>query len=250
MAEKKAAIISGCDASTLNFFGDMDEVNFKEVQLNDISSDFDCVLVPEAADDDKLDEILRKIKIKLLPAAVITFNNDPDYLERILDCGADDVIVLPMPAKLIKHRILSLCSNSAFSEDPVDFRLFDNIAASNTGGGSFIIQENDFANIYRFVLRLLERLDKKAQLLIFKVDSRFKSSFIEPEIIHTFSNVVQTCLRRGDISSLHGRQVFVILIGSDEEGGRIVAKRLIETFYAHCNDDAYDITYEIREINN
>lgn len=250
MADKIAAFIGTSDDKTDGYFSGLDEIIIRKSDIDSISPDTDCVIIFQDGLGSDIKKAIEQLKKPFLPVAVATTNNDPDNLEDILDCGADDIIVLPMPKRLIKQRLTALCRISLSYSGAVDFALFDNIAASNKGMGSFIIQEDDFANIYRFVMRLLERFEKSAQLIIFNIESRFKDSFIEPEIVHTFLHVVQTCLRRGDISSLHGRQIFVILMGSDKEGGSLAAKRLIETFYAHCDDDAYDITYEMREINN
>lgn len=248
MLEKKAAVLGSPSPETAKILAGVEGLTCIETIPGNIPIDADCILIPCGDVTDELGKLITQAKEHFLPVGVITENASNDELEHILDLGADDIIPLPLPVRLVSQRITALCSIASFAEGAVDFSLFDKIADSNGGIGSFIIQENDFANIYRFVLRLLERLDKKAQLLIFNVSSRFQD-FIEPEIVHNFSGVVQRCLRRGDISSLHGRQVFVILIGADTAGGNVAAKRLIDTYFAHFDDDAYDIDFQIKEIN-
>lgn len=248
MLEKNVAVISNSYENTDKYLHGIEGISFHKTALEDISADYDCVLISQDLISDDLHNTINEAKRQFLSVGVLTFDGSSENLDKMLEYGADDVIVLPMPAQLIKKRLETLCSNSVLSPDPVDFSLFDKIAESNRGSGSFIIQDNDFTNIYRFVLRMLERLDQNAQLIIFTVSTRIKG-FIEPEIIQNFSNVVRTTLRRGDISSIHGRQLFVILMGADKEGGQIAAKRLVETYFAHYDDGIYDISYEIREIN-
>ena len=124
----------------------------------------------------------------------------------------------------------------------------DDVSVSS-GQGSFKVDEADFRKLYEFVQRLLERLEKDAHLVIFSFSSRFGSR-IEPEIVNDFTTVVQRCLRKGDISCKSGHSLYVILLGADKNGSEVVAKRLIETFWSVCDDDAYDIDYEIKPINS
>ncbi len=248
MIEKSVAVISNSYENTDKYLHGIKGISFHKTSLEDISADYDCVLISQDLISEDLHNNINEAKRQFLSVGILTFDGSSENLDNLLAYGADDVIVLPMPAQLITKRIETLCRNSVLSPDPVDFSLFDKIAESNRGSGSFIIQDNDFTNIYRFVLRMLERLDQKAQLIIFNINTRAKG-FIEPEVVQNFSNIVRTALRRGDISSIHGRQLFVILMGADRDGGATAAKRLVETYYAHYDDGIYDLSYEIREIS-
>lgn len=248
MLEKNVAVISNSHENTDKYLHGIKGIHLNTTTIDDISADYDCVLISQDLISEDLHNTINEAKRQFIAVGIMTFDGSSENLDKLLEYGADDILVLPMPGQLIAKRIEALCRNSVLTSDPVDFSLFDRIAESNKGSGSFIIQDNDFTNIYRFVLRMLERLDQNAQLVIFNVNSRLKG-FIEPDVMQNFSNIVRTALRRGDISSIHGRQLFVILMGADKDGGSKAAERLIETYYAHYDDGIYDLSYEIREIN-
>ena len=209
----------------------------------------ECVLIPQEYAGEKLVRMIRSMKNLLIPVAVATHDGTTDNQEYLLECGANDVIVLPIAAQLLEKRLLSLGAGSVLTRTNVNFAAFDRIREVNQGRGAFVVQENDFANIYRFVVRILERLEQKAQLIIFTFNSDF-GPFIETGTVFDFIKVVQAVLRRGDISSIYGRQVFVILMGTDAENGERVVKRMLDTFTAHYGDDTCEITYEMREISS
>ena len=198
---------------------------------------------------DAEEEQIRALRKLLIPVAVATYDGSAGNQEFLVGCGADDVIVFPIPGKLLEKRLEALSGSSVFSQADVDFSAFDRIREANQGKGSFIVQQHDFANIYRFVMRLLERLDQKAQLIIFTFTSDC-GPVIESEGIMNFLRIVQACLRRGDISSVCGRQVFMILIGADELGGHTVIQRVLNAYAAHFDDDSCEITFEMREISS
>ena len=248
MTNNIAAVVGADTAAITGVFSGTKEIGFDFISANELDNSYSSVLIWQDSKQD-IPAVIRKCKELRLPSAVVTKDGSRENLENLLEIGCDDVIVLPLPPVLLERRAAALPGIAAAANDRIDFKVFDSIAASNKGSGSFIIQEADFANIYRFVLRLLERLDQKAQLIIFSITSRFRNGFVEPEVMQSFAGVVQRCLRRGDISSLHGRQIAVILMGSDEAGGKGAADRLIQTFYSQ-NDDVYDISYEIRQINS
>ena len=211
--------------------------------------DSDCVLLTQEFAGDKLADRIRALRKLLIPVAVATYDGSAGNQEFLVGCGADDVIVFPIPGKLLEKRLEALSGSSVFSQADVDFSAFDRIREANQGKGSFIVQQHDFANIYRFVMRLLERLDQKAQLIIFTFTSDC-GPVIESEGIMNFLRIVQACLRRGDISSVCGRQVFMILIGADELGGHTVIQRVLNAYAAHFDDDSCEITFEMREISS
>ena len=169
MFEKKAAVLGALSPDTAKLLSAIEGLICIETIPGNIPVDTDCILIPCKSPDEELASLIARVKERYIPVGIITENASSDELEQFLDMGADDIITLPMPLRLVSKRIAALCSITAFDEGAVDFTLFDKIADSNSGIGSFIIQENDFANIYRFVLRMLERLDKKSQLLIFNM---------------------------------------------------------------------------------
>ena len=204
----------------------------------------ECVIASQKFFGIMLPKIIEELKQKNFSVCVATEDGSKENQEKLLSIGADDVIVLPMPAQLITKRLSGLVSSISLS----DFTALENVAEANKVAGAYVVDVYDFMNLYKFVLRVLERLDKKALLVKFELKSRFKD--IPSEAINDFTNVVQRCLRRGDITCPNGNSLFVILIGSDEDGGKIVSKRLIDTYNGVYDDDAYDIEYETKELNS
>ena len=43
-------------------------------------------------------------------------------------------------------------------------------------------------------------------------------------------------------------RVVILLIGADDEGGHLVASRIVSSFYSKCEDDSYELSYDIREV--
>lgn len=230
------------------FASALHELQIVKTDDEDLPSDSECVLIPQDYAGEKLVRMVKSMKNLLIPVAVITHDGTADNQEYLLESGADDVIVMPIVPRLLEKRLLNLGATSALTRTNVNFTAFERIREANQGHGAFVVQENDFANIYRFVVRILERLEQKAQLIIFTFNSDF-GPFIETGTVFDFIKIVQAVLRRGDISSVYGRQVFVILMGTDAENGSKVVRRMLDTFEAHCNDDSCEITYEMREIS-
>ena len=209
----------------------------------------DCVLVSHQYAGSQTAELIGRAKQAKIPCAVAAFSPTAELQEHLLSSGADDIIIFPMCGTLLRKRLFSLADIPVFSEAEVGFASFDRIMQANSGSGCFIVGEQDFMNIYRFVARLLERLDKKANLVLFRFDCD-EDAFLESDSIYNFLKVLQTSLRRGDISSVYGKQIFVILMGADENAAKAVVNRLISTFNAHYNmDESCEITYESRDIN-
>lgn len=247
---KNVTIICGEEPWFCEQFPEMDDISIHIVYSEkEVPQDSECVLISQEFAGQRLVDMLRTLKTLLIPAGVATFQADIDNQDYLMDCGAEDVLVLPMAGRVLRKRLLSLAESSVLPHTSVDFAAFDKIREANHGAGSFVVQENDFANIYRFVVRLLDRLDQKAQLIIFNFDSDL-GPFIEIANVYDFIKIVQAVLRRGDICSICGQQVFVILLGADKEGGQKVVQRMIDTFNAHYNDDTCEITYEMREIRS
>ena len=43
-------------------------------------------------------------------------------------------------------------------------------------------------------------------------------------------------------------RVVVLLIDADDNGGHLVASRIVSSFYSECDDDAFELSYDITEI--
>ena len=220
------------------------KLDFVISQNKVISDDISCILVTEDFLGTDLNELITELKCNSVPVCIVSFNTSFNAQEQFALSGADDVIILPVFGKLLEKRISNLCGNN----ESDDLSFIDDMS-ENSCQGSFKVDKSDFRKLYEFVQRLLERLEKDAHLVTFSFSSRFGSK-IEPELVNDFTVVVQRCLRKGDISCKSGHCLYVILMGADRKGAEIVAKRLIESFWSVCDDDAYDIEYSIKPINS
>ena len=207
----------------------------------------DCVLLSQQYAGNQLSQVIAQLRQFHIPCAVVTYENTAENQSGLLKAGADDVIVLPMCGELLRRRILALTEMHTAVE--MNFASFDRITESNQGGGAFIVAEHDFVNIYRFVTRVLERLNQKAQLILFRLANE-DGPFAEADSVLHFLKVVQSNLRRGDICCVAGSQIMIILMGADADGGNTVVRRVTGAFNAHYNmDECCEITCDMREIS-
>ena len=127
--------------------------------------------------------------------------------------------------------------------------LFAEIEETNRQSGAYTVEADDFAGIYRFVMRIQDRMDKQAHLVSFCFHSRLNTP-PEPGTVEEGFRIVQRCLRRGDIACMNGQTILAILMGADEEGCRVAADRIVSTYEAHCSGSAFTLKYEMREIRS
>lgn len=209
----------------------------------------DCLIVSCSAAGDSTAQIIAAAKRLGIPVIAASTDMSLESQERLLELGADDVSPLPINEELLAKRIDALF---CYSDDSVellpDFLDFEDITVENGGKGSFKVHQHDFLNLYRFVLRLLERVNESAQMLLFtlKCDTSAECGQTEYDELTT---AVQKCLRRGDISSKCGDgKIIVLLIGANDEGGHLAANRIISNFYSRCDNEQCSLNYDIREI--
>lgn len=182
-----------------------------------------------------------------IPFAAAVFEASDEEQEALLDCGISNLLLLPMSASLLRKRLIALVGNPVRSDSEAGFQLFAQISESNQQRGAYVVQEADFTNIYRFVLRLQERMEKKAQLVIFSFHSRLEQP-PEPGTLEQGFRIVQKCLRRGDITSVYGKKILAIMMAANADGGHTAAERIVNTYQAYHCDSVYEMRYEMRDI--
>lgn len=194
-----------------------------------------------------------------IPIIFSTNSSDSKRQTVLCSCGADDVLVLPMCRELIVRRInllidahirLGQAKNNADSFDFDDF--IDSASEKNMSKGAFCVHRDVFIDLYRFIIRGLERSSKSAQILMFTLscNKEHEPDETDNNVMRLLAEAVQLCLRRGDISSVCSKnQVAILLIGADDDGGHLVANRILSSFYSECDDDSFELHYDIREIN-
>lgn len=194
-----------------------------------------------------------------IPIIFSTNSSDSKRQAVLCSCGADDVLVLPLCRELLVRRIGMLIDayaqtapdkNKADSFEFDDF--IDSVSEKNNNRGAFCVRHDVFINLYRFIIRGMERSSKSAQILMFTLNcsKEHEQDETENKVMQILSEAVQLCLRRGDISSVCSKnQVAILLIGADDDGGHLVANRILSSFYSECDDDSFELNYDIREIN-
>ncbi len=194
--------------------------------------------------------IVRELKSYSRPVIAVTSDSSENNQTAICDMGSDDIMFYPLCKKLIKKKIQALTRYNCISQDDnINFNSFEVYEKSNYENGAFFVKHDDFEKIYKYVLRLLERADKCSQALIFTIGNDDESDDVTQDALDVLSNAVQICLRRGDIFSVNGsNQVLIILMGADDDGGHLVANRILSNFYSRCESDSYVLTYDMRTI--
>ena len=249
----KAGIID--NQSRSEFWDDLLGDSFDCVVAADISKlpDCDIILVSEEYSGGSIDTLIGNIREserfgEVPSAIVVNGSKSCDEQEKLLSLGFDDIICLPLCKQLLKRRAKSLMFVNGSNDKMITL---ENLIDTKDGNeGAYCVRSGEFNNIFRFVLRVLERTGKDAQILVLTLSSDEKHSISSQESgMTTLSEAVRMCLRRGDMSSVCGDdKILVLLIGADDEGGHLVASRIVSSFYSECTDDSYEITYDIKEV--
>ncbi|HOC34260.1 MAG TPA: hypothetical protein PLH98_18705 [Ruminococcus flavefaciens] len=215
----------------------------------------DTVILSEELNGRPIEENYAELRqlqgFKSVPAAAVTYDHGSDRQDELLEIGFDDVLRLPLCDKLIARRIEGLAAMLPYTLSSDSFSFESLIDIRDDGkSGAFSVQSDDLSTIYRFVIRILQRLGTSAQVLLLKLacDSESLQDKAD-QIMQILANDVRLCLRRGDIASVCGKdQIVVLLIGADDDGGHLVANRIVSSFYSECDDDSFTLEYDIHEI--
>ena len=215
----------------------------------ELMPDTDCVLIAPDLSDNQRTGAVKQLSARGIPFAALSFDASEAYQELLLDTGIERIFQLPMSPALLQKRILMLADSSSSAGSDAEVDLFAQLTEPEQQTGAFSVQESEFSNIYRFVKRLQDRLDKHAQLVIFSFHSRLNTP-PEPGTVEQAFRIVQRCLRRGDIACMYGQKVLAILMGTDAGGCRGAVERIVSTYEAFCRDSLFSMKYEMREIRN
>ena len=214
----------------------------------------DAVLISDDMSETDITDVLASVRkqegFKSLPTAAVIEDHSAEKQEALLASGFDDIIHMPLCKSLILKRIEGLSYILPYSLSDEGFNIDSLMDIRDDGrNGAYSVHSGDFANIYRFVLRILHRLRKSAQVLMISLNGGSDDSNRRRKVMQSLTNAVRNCLRRGDMASVCGdRQIVVLLLGADDDGGHLVANRIVSSFYSECTDDSYSIDYDIREV--
>lgn len=245
----KVTVLCGGDQLVREAFSGLDafEVAFAE-KATDITIGSDCIVFAPAYANGNLRGTVKELKLLRLPVAVAAANPSDEEQDAMAESGADDVILVPLCAKLLQKRLQVLMKSvvRGIKVQP-DFNAFERIREANLGRGSFFVEEQDFTTVFCFISRIIERLDQQAQLVIMDFSNPMGPVELA-EDIRNFSKIVRACLRRGDIFAVSETKILMILIGTNLDDGLLVIKRLTDTFENHYYNSFCKIRYEMREI--
>lgn len=227
------------------------ESELEEVFENDKP---DAVVIDAEYAADRIDEILDSVHEVIhsvsTPVVIVTESNDMERQSELARCGANDVIHLPLCKELLVRRLDSAIPEEGLNDSFGVDELMERVAEGNTERGAYIVQQGHFTSICRFVKRGLERSKKNVQVLLMTLSSHSDEQS-DMEMLDTLSSAVKLCLRRGDISSVcNKKQIVILLMDADDDGGHLVANRIVSNFYSECDDDNFEVRYDIRELSH
>jgi len=239
-------ILSDNDARLREALPAADELSFTFAASSDVQPDTECVLISQEYSAEDIGDTVSVFKRRGIPCAVVTFDGSDANKAKLLDMGITDIIVFPISAELLVKHMTALISSQRLGSD-VGFEMFAKAVALDDQRGAFVVHESNFTNLYRFVKRLLDRSEKTAYLVKFTFSNPYKGG-LEPGALEEAFLIVKMCLRRGDVVSIYGNCIFAMLMGADEEGAKIAAQRIVDTYQGFCCDSTYDMDFETQQI--
>lgn len=101
--------------------------------------------------------------------------------------------------------------------------------------GAFHVGFSDFQKIYDFVSRCVNRKSQEVQTMLLSLepkDTPYLPSDVLEKGMNTLERAIVSSLRAVDVSTRYSSsQYVVILLDADSDGGRLVAKRIVDKFY-------------------
>lgn len=211
-----------------------------------VSQEYCCGAIGQVISSIRSSERLRSI-----PAAAVTSDPSCENQEILLAMGFDDIIRMPVCDSLLLRRTKALAA-VPLRETAEAGSSFDRLLSfSDHEAGAFCVRSVEFTSIFRFVMRLLERSGSSAQMLVMSLScAEDRGSELRKKNMNILSEAVRLCLRRGDMASVCGdNRIIVLLVGADDDGGHLVASRIVSCFYSECEDGAFELSYDLREVS-
>ena len=124
---------------------------------------------------------------------------------------------------------------------------------ADSGKGAFLLDFDNFNNVYNFIRRTVERSGREVQTVLFTLSNAEGADEPDTEEIETalemLDKAIFTSLRRIDVSTRYSsRQIIVLLLDANEENGDIVAQRIISCFKKLYIGGNIDIDYDITKM--
>ena len=223
-----------------------EDISYSFTSSADVQPDTECVLISQEHFGGDIGNAVRTLRKRGIPCAVATFDGSDENKAYLRAKGATETIVFPTSAELLNKHITAMLSSNRIGDD-VGFDMFAKAVALDDQRGAFVVHESNFTNLYRFVKRLLDRLEKTAYLVKFTFSSNDDGA-LEPGALEEAFLIIKMCLRRGDIVSIYGNCILAILMGADADGSKTAAQRIVDTYHGFCCDSTYEMNYETQQI--
>lgn len=118
--------------------------------------------------------------------------------------------------------------------------------------GAFSVDYGNFETIYRLIARGLSRSKKDAQVILFSLTENIHGSMDIGDLndaMNTLERCIIGSLRKGDVTSRYSSsQQVVIMIGSNQENGHMIAERIIANYTKMYDNYNVDLVYNIDQI--
>lgn len=129
------------------------------------------------------------------------------------------------------------------------------LSRSDSGHGAYMLDFDNFNNVYNFLRRFVERDNKKLVSVLFNIMPAKEGEQINQEeadiALELLDKAIYTSLRRVDITTRYSSvQTMVVLIDANVESGKMVVGRILECFHKLYLGDGVKIEYSLAEIKS
>ncbi len=115
--------------------------------------------------------------------------------------------------------------------------------------GAFRLAYGEFQKVYNFIARYLGRGTQDVQIVLMTVRSRradMSDISGQEEVMAELERAISTALRNSDVYTRYSSsQYIVILMDANEENGKVVAERILKSFYKMQRNDAFVVQSDL-----
>lgn len=182
---------------------------------------------------------------------------DGDSFSKLYNCGDKALYYVKSNGKN-SYRFYS--DNTMEREKRAEFNvdlsyLGDILSRSDSGYGAYMLDFDNFNNVYNFLRRFMERDNKKIVSVLFNALPANEGERIDANEAETaldmLDKAIYTSLRRVDITTRYSSvQTMVVLIDTDVENGNRVVERILEGFRKLYSGNKIRIEYSLAEIKS
>lgn len=197
-------------------------------------------------------EIKTSVSIGIATAGV-----DGETFAKLYNCGDKALYYVKSNGKN-SYRFFS--DNTMEQEKRASFNvdlsyLGEILSRSDSGHGAYMLDFDNFNNVYNFLRRFIERDNKKLISVLFNVLPANEGEKIDSEeaeiALDMLDKAIFTSLRRVDITTRYSSvQTIVVLIDTSVDNGNMVVERILDCFNKLYLGDKIKIEYSLAEIKS